>query len=47
MLIKALCDYYDLLSINNKILPYGYSKVNVHYVVCLTAEGKKIGRAHV
>lgn len=40
MLIKALCDYYDLLSINNKILPYGYSKVNVHYVVCLTAEGK-------
>lgn len=40
MLIKALCDYYELLAENGKILPDGYSKVNIHYLVCLTADGK-------
>ena len=27
MLIKALCDYYDMLSAAEKVLPEGYSKV--------------------
>lgn len=40
MLIKALSDYYDILAADGKILPDGYSKVNVHYLICLTAEGK-------
>lgn len=40
MLIKALNDYYDILAAEGKILPDGYSKVNVHYLICLTAEGK-------
>lgn len=40
MLIKALSDYYDILAAEGKILPDGYSKVNVHYLICLTEEGK-------
>lgn len=40
MLIQALCDYYDILADDGKILPDGYSNVNVHYMICLTAEGK-------
>lgn len=40
MLIKALSDYYDILAVDGKILPDGYSKVNVHYLIGLTAEGK-------
>lgn len=40
MLIRALNDYYDLLAADGKILPEGYSKVNIHYLVCLTTEGK-------
>lgn len=40
MLIKALCDYYDLLSLDGKILPEGYSRVDIHYLVSLTADGK-------
>lgn len=40
MLIKALCDYYDLLALEGKILPEGYSKVGIHYLVCLTTDGK-------
>lgn len=40
MLIKALCDYYDVLSGNGKVLPEGYSRVKIHYMVCLTPEGK-------
>lgn len=39
MLIKALTDYYDMLASQNKILPDGYSKVNISYVVSLTADG--------
>ena len=40
MLIKALCDYYDVLSGDGKVLPEGYSKVKIHYLICLTPEGK-------
>lgn len=40
MLIKALSDYYDVLAAKGKILPDGYSKVNVHYLICLTPEGE-------
>lgn len=40
MLIKALCDYYDVLSRADKVLPEGYSKVKIHYLICLTPEGK-------
>ena len=35
MLIKALCDYYDILSEAGKVLPEGYSNVKIHYLVCL------------
>ena len=38
MLIKALCDYYDILSKAGKVLPEGYSNVGVHYLVSLTPE---------
>ena len=40
MLIKALCDYYDMLSAAEKVLPEGYSKVKIHYEVALTEEGE-------
>lgn len=40
MLINALCDYYDVLAKQNKVLPYGYSRVKVNYLVCLTPDGK-------
>lgn len=40
MLIQALCDYYDILSEQGKMLPEGYSKVPVHYLVYLTPEGE-------
>ena len=40
MLIKALCDYYDLLSKDNKVLPDGYSNVKIHYLISLTKDGK-------
>lgn len=39
MLIKALCDYYDILSAAKKVLPEGYSNVEIHYLVALTPEG--------
>lgn len=39
MLIKALCDYYDLLKRSGKVLPDGYSKVGISYVVALNADG--------
>ncbi len=39
MLIKALCDYYDILTEKGKVLPAGYSKVSVHYLISLTKEG--------
>lgn len=40
MLIKALSDYYDLLASEGSVLPEGFSKVKIHYLICLTAEGK-------
>lgn len=40
MLIKALCDYYDVLADEGKALPDGYSPVKVHYKICLTPDGK-------
>lgn len=40
MLIKALSEYYDILAEKGKILPDGFSKVNIHYLVCLDHEGK-------
>ncbi len=40
MLIRALSDYYDILSAAGKVLPKGYSKVKVQYLVALTVEGK-------
>lgn len=40
MLIKALCDYYDVLADEGKVLPDGYSPVKVHYKICLTPDGK-------
>lgn len=40
MLIKALCDYYDVLAAEGKLLPDGYSNVKIHYLVCLTPEGE-------
>ena len=40
MLIKALNDYYDMLASQGKILPDGYSKVNINYLVSLTADGE-------
>lgn len=40
MLIKALCDYYDVLADEGKVLPDGYSNVKVHYKICLTPDGK-------
>lgn len=40
MLIKALCDYYDILAVKGSVLPAGYSKVNIHYKISLTEDGK-------
>lgn len=40
MLIKALCDYYDILKADGQVLPDGYSNVNIHYIVSLTEAGK-------
>lgn len=40
MLIKALCDYYDVLAEQSKVLPDGYSTVPIKYLVALTPDGK-------
>ena len=40
MLIKALCDYYDILFKEGKVLSDEYSFVNVNYMICLSDEGK-------
>ena len=40
MLIKALCDYYDALAKNEKVLPEGFSNVKIHYLVSLTPDGR-------
>lgn len=40
MLIQALCEYHDVLSSKGKLVPEGYSSVDISYLICLTAEGK-------
>ena len=40
MLIQALCNYYDVLASQKKILPEGYSGVRIHYLVSLTPDGR-------
>ena len=39
MLIHALCDYYDILAKEGKVLPEGYSSVKIHYLISLTEDG--------
>lgn len=39
MLIKALCDYYDVLSKKELVLPDGYSEEEIRYKIALTPEG--------
>ena len=40
MLIKGLCDYYDILRKKGEVLPDGYSKVKVEYRISITENGK-------
>lgn len=40
MLINALCEYYDVISKQGKVVPDGYSSVGIHSLIALTAEGK-------
>lgn len=40
MLIHALCDYYDILAKEGKVLPEGYSSVKIHYLISLTEDGR-------
>lgn len=40
MLIQALSEYYDDLAQKGKIVSDAYSVIHVHYMVCLTEEGK-------
>ena len=40
MLIQALCEYYDELAKEGKVVPEGYSEQPVHYLIALTQEGK-------
>ena len=39
MLIKALCEYYDVLAKNGKVAPDGYSKQKISYFVELNIDG--------
>jgi len=39
MLIKALCEYYDILEEKGQVTPEGYSKVKIDYMICLTLSG--------
>lgn len=39
MLIQALCDYYDELAKDGRVVPEGYSEQAVHYLIALTEEG--------
>lgn len=43
MLIQALCDYYDTLSAQGKLVPEGYSAVKISYLISLTPEGNVDG----
>ena len=40
MLINALCDYYEALKKQGKVVPDGYSRQSVSYLISLTHEGK-------
>lgn len=40
MLIKGLCDYYDILREKGEVLPDGYSIVPIKYKVSLTEQGE-------
>ena len=40
MLIKALCDYYDILEKDGKTVQEGYSKVDVDYKIMLNLKGE-------
>lgn len=40
MLIKALCDYYDMLAENGKVSEKGFANVPVKYKVILSPEGE-------
>ena len=40
MLIKALCDYYDILAREGKTIVPGYSSVKISYLISLTPEGR-------
>ena len=39
MLIKALCDYYEILAAAGDVLPEGYSNVKINYVIALNKDG--------
>lgn len=39
MLIRALCEYHDILEKAGELLPEGYSKVKIHYLVALDEQG--------
>ena len=39
MLISALYDYYSILEKEEKVLPDGYSRVKIDYIISLTPEG--------
>ena len=39
MLIKALNEYYDILSEAGKVCPDGFSKQKVHYMIMLRKDG--------
>lgn len=40
MLIRALCDYYDVLAANGDVNEKGFSKVLLQYVIMLSPDGK-------
>lgn len=40
MLISALCDYYDVLAKQGKVLPDGYSNEDIHSLIALTPDGR-------
>ncbi len=42
MLIQALSEYYDILSKNGKITSEMYSKIGLHFLVCISEQGEII-----
>lgn len=40
MLIQALCDYYDILKEEGKVVEDGYSQQGIHYLIALSDDGK-------